>query len=386
MKSKSQRIKILYLIPSFRTGGAELQLLSLVKGIDQSRFQITVAVFYRGYDLDDEFCAVPGIHVVFLDKKNAFDVRWIRSLYRLLQTKHFDILQAYNVSARFYGIVLGTLTNVPYLIVTERTARLLFSSVGARLHLWFEKYAIRRADFVVANSEAGRRFSISRGVRADRLKVIYNGIDPDRLQIKTPARIIRQRFNIQKNAFCVGMIARAETHKDPFTFMQVAKTVTGQINLCRFMFVGDGPMLAEMKRLAASSGVNVIFTGRQNNIADFLNAMDVVILTSNKVEGCSNFLLEAMACGKPVVATDVGGNRELIRHGENGFLVPPQNAAQMSNAIIQLYNDKKLCTHFSKKALKVAKNKYSQRSMTRAFEALYFRAWAMIRKRYLDYE
>jgi|GEM_PF-3723888 len=381
MKRKNQRIKILYLIPSFRTGGAELQLLSLVKGIDKSRFQITIAVFYSGHDLDDEFCAVPGVDVVFLEKKSGLDFSWLRNLFLLLKTEHLDILQAYNVSARLYGILFGKMTNVPYLIATERTAKLLFSSFGARVYLWFEKYAIRRADLVIANSEAGRRFSMSRGVPSDKVKVIYNGIDPERLQIKTPGRTIRQQFNIPENAVCIGMIARAETHKAPLTFMQVAKAVNRQVTHSCFVFVGDGPMLADMKTFAVSSNMDVIFTGRQNKVADFLNAMDIVILTSNKVEGCSNVLIEAMACGKPIVATDVGGNRELIQHGENGFVVPPQQVSEMSNAIVQLCGDKTLRMQFSDNAFKMAEKKYSQRSMTHAFETLYDRAWAMIRER-----
>ena len=368
-----KRIRILFLIPSFKTGGAEIQLLSLVRGLDKSLFNVTIAAFYQGNELDSFFENHPEISVFFLGKKGALDFSFVRRLFTLMKQQQFDIVQSYNVSARFFGMITAKKARVPVVITTERTARLIYSSIGSRFYLFFEKYTTRSADALIANSEAGRCFAIQRGVRRERTAVIYNGIDPERFCFTRGRDSLRTELFIPKDAFVVGMLARIDKLKDPFTFLDAARRVFEKNELARFMLVGDGPMLESVKKQAVAMGLKnrIIFTGLRTDVADLLNCMDVVLLTSYRVEGCSNSLLEAMALGKPVIATRVGGNLELVVNERTGLLVDPRNPAQVADAVLRLYRDEALCRTMVENARRLVEIKFSQRAMVSQHEKLY---------------
>ena len=371
-KSK-ERIRILFLIPSFRTGGAEVQLLSLVRGLDKSRYDVTVAAFYKGGELDSDFENSLGVNVVFLRKKGGLDFGFFKRLLSLVQTKDIHIIQSYNVSARFFGVLAAKMARKPVAIATERTARLLHSTKGSRVYLFLEKYAMRSADHVVANSVAGQKFAQSRGVKTTKSTVIYNGIDAQRMQINRAAEDIRKSLGIPASAFVVGMAARIEALKDPKMLVETARQLVRSIENIYFLLVGDGPMLGEVKAKINSLDLKdcFIFTGHRSDSIDFINAMDIVVLTSSKVEGCSNSLLEAMWLGKPVVTTRVGGNAELIEHEENGLLISPKQSDELAAAILRLYGDAEFKDKLAQRGRQLVRERFSQSLMVEQYERLY---------------
>lgn len=368
----SQRIQILFLIPSFKTGGAEIQLLSLVRGLDKSLFSITVAAFYKGNELDRLYENIPGIRVVYLHKGSVLNLSFLVRLLRLMRQHKFHIVQSYNISARLFGTISAKWTHVPVSIVTERTARLLHSSFGSRLYLFFEKFAMRYTDLLIANSEAGREFAVSRGIKRDRTRVIYNGIDPERLRVTRERLAVRADFSIPPGAFFVGMIARIEPLKDPLVFIKAARTLVGKYDNIYFMLVGDGSMLDDAKKsiLRFNLTGRMIVTGYRSDTANLLNAIDAFVLTSKEVEGCSNAILEALCFGKPVVATKVGGNAELVEHEKNGLLITPSDPAGLVEALLRLYRDNDFRHTLSINAKKSAE-KFTQTAMVSAHEKLY---------------
>ena len=137
------KIPILYLIPSLQTGGAEIQLLSLVKGLDKDRYEATVAFFYNYGDLKVEFEKVPHISLVCLNKNGPLDFTFLVKLFRLVRTERFDILQAYNVSARFFGMIVAAVYRVPCKIMTERNSKPVYSSLGSRIYHFLENKILK---------------------------------------------------------------------------------------------------------------------------------------------------------------------------------------------------------------------------------------------------
>ncbi len=371
--SDDSRIRILFVIPSFKTGGAEIQLLSLVRGLNKTRFAVTVAAFYQGNELDADYESIPDTKIVYLNKKSGPDFSFVQRLMQLIRHEHFDIVQCYNISARLLGILSAKKLGVPYTIATERTARLLYSSWGSRFYLFFEKYALRYASLVIANSEAGRQFAISRGVPKARTRVIYNGIDPQRFLPTRSKQEVRQELKIPEKAFVIGLVARIEKLKDPFTFISAAQIVADQMPNAFFVVVGDGPLLEPMRQRVNELTLQqqFTFTGRRSDVADMLNMMNVLVLTSKQVEGCSNSLLEAMALGKAVIATRVGGNVELITRESNGLLVPPQHPQELADAILRVYNDAALRERLERQARQSALENFSQTAMVSSYEAIY---------------
>jgi N-acetylglucosaminyldiphosphoundecaprenol N-acetyl-beta-D-mannosaminyltransferase len=373
MTKSMQRIRILFIIPSFRTGGAEVQLLSLVRGLDKSRFDVTVAAFYKGGELDADFRNCPGVDIVFLQKRNGLDFGFLQRLLSIVRFKDIQIIQSYNVSARLFGVLTARLARKPIAIATERTARLLYSSKGSRAYLFLEKYALRSADRVIANSTAGQKFAESRGVAPTKSMVIYNGIDAQRIKINRSAKEVRQSLNIPASAFVVGMAARIEPLKDPKMLVEAARHVFQSADDIYFLLVGDGPMLSEIQDAIKSFELQArfIFAGHRTDSIDFLNAMDVVVLTSNKVEGCSNSLLESMWLSKAVVATKVGGNVELIEHEKSGLLISPKNPDELSAAILRLHDDAEFKDRLAQNGRLNVQQRFSQSKMADEHERLY---------------
>lgn len=354
-------------------GGAEIQLLSLLKSIDSKKFDAVAAVFYRGHDLDDQFEKVANARIIFLDKKGGFDFKYLQKLRALIQKEKFDIIQPYNVSARFIGWIMAAGFHVPFTIQTERSARFLYTSLGSRIYQLLENRALQRASLLVANSEAGREFAISRGVKRDKTRVIYNGIDPERLLVTRNREEICQEFGIPADASIVGMVGRIEAQKDPDAIINAAQVVLARTENVHFMLVGSGPLLLESRQIVRQKNIDghFSFTGNQEHVADFLNAMDVFVLASKRSEGCSNAILEAMMLGKPVVATRVGGNTEVVRHDETGKLVPPQNPDALAAAILEILQDDQKRMDFGRNGQILAKEKFSIRAMASAYEKLY---------------
>ena len=138
----------------------------------------------------------------------------------------------------------------------------------------------------------------------------------------------------------MAMIASLTPKKDHGTFLEAAKLITKDAPEARFRIVGGGPLRDELARRVTSMGLSdvVQLTGARDDIGALLSEIDVSVLTSLK-EGCSNVVLESMAAGRPLVVTDVGGNRELIESGVTGYLVPPGDAAGIARHVLELLRD-----------------------------------------------
>ena len=370
---KHSKIRLAFLIPSLQTGGAELQLLSLVKGLDPDRFRITVITLYSGYELEPFFETLKGVQLVRLNKRHAFDFSAFIRLIQVLRQGRFSLLQCYNVSARLWGVCAAQCAGVSRVITMERTARLIYSTPGSRFYLFAERYALRKSDLVIANSQAGKDFALSRGARAPNVRVVYNGLDSERLEIIRGRHETRALASIPAEAFCLTWVGRLETVKDPFTFIKALHLLNNQMNRTVFAFMlGSGSLKSECEKLARSLDVEnrIVFTGNRKDVADFYHAADLVVLSSSQVEGCSNTILEAMSLGIPVAATRVGGNSELIQHARTGYLFNPQDAEELAVLITKMMDDPDLLK-ISRAAQDMVRKKFGRTEMTSAYVTAY---------------
>jgi glycosyltransferase involved in cell wall biosynthesis len=355
-------------------GGAEIQLLSLVHGLNKTEFDVTVAVFYRGEKLDTRFQSAAGIKVIFFDKKHALDFLFLFRLFKAVRRARFDVLQAINTSARFFGLLAAVYGRIPVRIMTERTASLLYPSMGSRIYQFLEKYTNRFATLLIANSQAGRAFAVSRGISPQRLRVIYNGLDPDQIKVRNDRKTVFKNLGIPDYHRLVGMVARIEPEKDPLTFVEAAKKITAEEQHVSFVLVGGGPLFDRVKSHVDQQlpDGNFYCVGYHENAADFIDSMDILVLTSSEIEGCSNSILEAMNFGKPVVATKVGGTAEIVMDNKTGYLIDPRSPGQLAEKVIALLRDETLRRQMGKNARHFAKSTFTQKIMVNAYEAVYF--------------
>jgi len=337
MREKNHRIVVMLMVNSLGGGGAEQQLLELVRGIDKDRFQPIVVTLYPGEALEPKVKEVPGVEYICLDRKSKYDFFTLFKVLRLLRQKRVDIVQPFLTPSTFFGLLPALVNRTPVKVVTERCGVRLNTHLGNNLYRKIEDYFTRFADHVVPNSGAGSSYLIERGIDPNRIKLIYNGVNLQRLA-SDPVKVakIRESMELSPDGMVVGITASLTPAKNHTTFIEAAQLIHKAMPQTKFAVVGSGPLLAGLENQAKELGLasQVVFFGHQLDIGSYISAFDVACLCSVDHEGCSNALLEAMALGKPVVATDIGGNRELVENGETGLLIPLRDPQALADSVL----------------------------------------------------
>lgn len=369
-----EKLTVLFLINELTVGGAEQQLLELVKGLDKARFETIVLTLLPGGPMEWEFKAVPGVELLSLKRKGKHDLFCLFKVFRILRRMKVDVVQPFLTPANLYGLLSAILCRTPVKIMTRRPGiEPEQAPMGYRLYFKAEAFLARFADWVVPNSQAGSEYILSKGIRQERIKIIPNGVNMARLTDNhLTAEQARQKLGLPLDSKVVGTVARLVPVKGYDVLLQAAVQIQRVIPHTNFAIVGDGPLYGYLENLTQQLGLSssVVFFGEQRDIGTYLSAFDLAVLPSH-CEGCSNFLLEAMALGKPVVASDVIGNRDVVRNGETGFLVPPGNAEALAEAITALLQDPVKALAMGQRAKERVVTQFSLESMVRQYESLY---------------
>ena len=368
------RANVLLMIDDLCLGGAERQLVELARGMDKQRFRVLVATLYPGQPLERELEGRVGISLLSLNRKGKFDFGILLPLVRLLRRERVHVIQPFLSPATFFGLTAAILARVPVRVVTERSGVRRDTKLGENVYRFVEDRLTRFADVAVANSESGRDFLVSRGIGAAKTRVIYNGVNSERVTAdEAEVAALRAGLGIPASAPVIGIVASLTAPKDYPTFLRSARIIQDSQPSARFLVVGDGPLRRDLQGMAAQLGLadSVVFAGHQMRVAPFISSFDVAVLSSCDYEGCSNYLLEAMGLGRPVVATDIGGNRELVRPGETGLLVPPGDPGALGAAVITLLGDRALASRLAEAARARFLAGFSVTTMVRQYEQLY---------------
>lgn len=370
---------ILYPVNELKIGGAEQQLLELVRGLDKHRFRPIVAPLYPGGPLEHEFRAVPGVEVVNLDRHGKYDLSPLYRIAALLQRRRVAVIQPFLSPATFFGLLPALLVGTPVKVVTERCGVRRVRGLGYKLYRSVEDALTHFADAAIPNSLAGRDLLLQRGIPAAKIQVIYNGINLDRLHVDSAnAQAYRAQLNVPEGGQVVGVLASLTRPKDHETLLRALAVLRDRWPKVRCAIIGDGPLRAELEALAASLDLTekVVFLGYQRHVADLLAACDLLVSCSRDNEGCSNAILEAMALQVPVIATDVGGNRELVEDQVTGYLVPVGNPTLLAQALERAFADVPQRTSVGARAREMVDSRFSLRGMVTGYEALYSRLLA----------
>ena len=368
------RANVLLMIDDLCLGGAERQLVELAKGLDKERFRVLVVTLYPGQFLERELEGQEGITLLSLNRKGKFDFGILLPLVRLLRREKVHVIQPFLSPATFFGLAAAVLARVPVEVVTERCGVRRDTKLGENVYRFAEDRLTRFADVAVANSQSGRDFLVSRGIGAEKARVIYNGVNSDRVSTdEAEVAALRASLGIEAAAPVIGIVASLTAPKDYPAFLRSARIVRDCVPSARFLIVGDGPLRWELEETAAQLGLadSMVFAGHQMRVAPFIGAFNVAVLSSCDYEGCSNYLLEAMGLGRPVVATDIGGNRELVRHDETGLLVPPRDPDALAAAVLTLLADRALASRLTDAARARFLSGFSVPIMVRQYEQLY---------------
>ncbi|HEX4266678.1 MAG TPA: glycosyltransferase [Steroidobacteraceae bacterium] len=326
--------RVTFVIRRLNRGGAERQLLELLKGLDKARFEVDAITLYPGGALWEEACSVPGVRIQHLGKKGRWHVQVLPTLLRIFRQTRPDIVHGYMdianllaLAGRSVGarVVWGIRASKVDSSVYDRLRR-----VAIRLESWLSSFP----DLIICNSDAARSDALARGFPNDRMVVIPNGIDTDRFRGSSAARSeLRAIWGVSANESLIGIVARLDPMKGHSVFLTAAREVARLHQQARFAIIGGGRLLPELTRQAAQLGLQerLIWAGERNDVPAVLSALDLSISASLFGEGFSNALAESMACGVPCVASNVGDAGRIL--GDCGWLVPSGDAAALARGI-----------------------------------------------------
>jgi glycosyltransferase involved in cell wall biosynthesis len=355
---------VLFLIGTLEIGGAEKQLVEIASGLDRRRFAASVCCLSNGGPLAGALAAagVPTVSLGFFSGRTARRMnsarrplwrrtRWaadtVRAavavptalirLFRVIRACRPDVLHGMLFHAYILGAFTGVLMRVPVVVASRRSLSLF--KTRRPLYRAAERLANRWTDLVIANSEAVRLDTMrTERLSPERVTVIHNGIDPARYSAVDPA-LVRRTLDLDDRPTAI-VIANFLPYKDHAGFLAAWGAVCREFEAACALLVGDGPLRAALEEQVRSRGLvrNVRFLGLRRDVPDLLAAADLLVHPSLE-EGFSNAILEAMAAGRPVVATDVGGNAEAVCDGRTGWLVPPRDTAALTHAILRMLRD-----------------------------------------------
>ncbi len=360
-KTKVDMKKICYVIGTLEIGGTERQLLRLCRDIDKNRFLPVVISLRCGGHLKEDFEKY-GIRVIEVGKKYKIDFLFFLRLIHILHKEKPDILQTFMFTSNTWGRIAGLLCRVPVIIACERST----DKWKKNHHFFIDIILGFFTDVIVCNCFTVKKH-YERKIRpvAGKLVVIPNGIEIEDIE-KPP------EFVAQKKEKIVLTAGRLSPEKGIQYFIKGARIVLSKIKNVKFIIVGDGPLRENLERLVYECRIkdNVIFTGYQKDMKDFITMSDVVVLSS-LWEGLPNILLEAMALKKPVIATDVGGVREIVKNGENGFIVSPGCPDEIADKIINILSDDEASLKMGENAYRFVKENFDIKKMVSSYEFLY---------------
>jgi glycosyltransferase involved in cell wall biosynthesis len=332
--------KILFLVRKLGTGGAERQLVALACGLRARGTPVEVGVFYAGGALEADLHAA-GVPIRDLGKRHRWDLLGpARNLFAWLRAQQPAVLHGYLVVPNIVTALVKPFVPGLKIVWGVRASGLDFARYDwtARATFLLSTLLARFADLIIVNSVRGRDFHLSRGYPASRIVVVPNGIDTKRFRIDPQAgRGMRGRWGIPEDSKLVGLVARLDPMKDHPTFLRAVARCCAQVPELRFVCVGGGTEKEQLtlSRQARQLGVDsqVRWAGPVRDMNAAYNALDLLVLASRDGEGFPNALGEALACGVPCVATDVGDARLIL--GETGEIAPVGDDRALAAAILK---------------------------------------------------
>jgi L-malate glycosyltransferase len=327
---------VLHLVWNLIRGGTEGQCARVAMELARRGGTHRVGVFRReGFFLVPvEAACGPIRHVDIRRLCSWHTIREVRELARFIRAERFNLVHCWDADAAIFGSLAARWAGVPHI-----TSRRDMGQIYPAHKLYLMNRADRSAKAVVINAEAIRH--TLNGLAADKVHVIMNLLDMDEFDALA-ARPFPLRETLTKGTQ-IGLVARLDPEKDIGTFLRAAATLQARYKDLSFVIAGDGVERPGLEQLANELGLRerIVFLGDVTDVPALLRELHIGVLTPARNEGLSNTILEYMAASLPTVATDCGGNAELVRDGETGYLVPVGDATALADMLARLVDDSK---------------------------------------------
>jgi len=328
-----KRLCVVFISTGLAYGGAETQLVRLATRLKSRGWEVRIVSLMPPKAYVDELEA-SGIPVFSLDiRRKLPDPRPILRLARLIRRWRPHIVHSHMVHANLLVRIVRPLTPVPVLICSARNI-----DEGGRLREFLYRITDPLCDLTTQVSQAGlERYVRVGAVPRHKIRYVPNGVDTERFKPNSQVRAAKRKELLLDGRFCWLAVGRFHPQKDYGCMLRAFAEVVKKRPESLLLIAGDGPLRPEMERLASALGITeeVRFLGVRQDVPELMNAADAYVMSS-AWEGMPNVLLEAASSGLPIVATDVGGNREIVVDGVTGFLVPPRDPSSLAQAMLRL--------------------------------------------------
>jgi len=364
-----RKIKVVHIITRFDKGGSAENTLLTVLGLNKEKYSI---LLIKGLSLesemsDEESLAVSEslkiaeennikvINLPFLVRKIAplTDLKALFTLFKILRKERPDIVHTHTSKAGFLGRFASFLARVPIIIHTPH-GHVFHSYFGPTLTKIFviaEKISSLITDKIITLTNRERDEHIERRIAPlNKFITIHSGVDLDRfMNLNIDIKKKKKELNIPQDFYVIGTVGRLVPIKGHKYLVSAAEMIIKEFPKTVFVIVGDGFLKPILERHAEALGIrkNIVFTGWRKDVPEILYLFNVLVFPSLN-EGMGRVMIEGMSLGKPIVASNVGGIRDLIEDGKNGLLVPPRDSNALRKAISRLIRNKKLAEGLGK--------------------------------------
>lgn len=343
-RSAPRPIRVCHIVSGDLWAGAEVQLATVASYlVERPQLRLTAVLLNEGR-LARELRA-RGVQVTVMDENRHSTAAILTLLRRFLKDSQVDIVHTHRYKESILGTAASKLAGVPHVVRTVHgldedmkgwnLLKLRAYEALERVMLWLF------ADRIIAVSQEMGETLKRRGYKRAAVRHIHNGVDLRRVKTTRSPADVRRELGIGSQAFLVGTAGRLAPVKGQRYFLGAARLILQKLPDARFLIAGDGPLRAELEATATHLGVarQCLLLGDRTDVHDLMASMDAFVLPS-LAEGVPMAVLEAMALGKPVVATAVGGVPEILTHSFNGLLVSPRDEQGLADACLQLACDR----------------------------------------------
>lgn len=379
IRKAKRRICVVLVIDDLEYGGAQRQVIELANNMDQDRFDVHVCTLSNyvplGRQLRD---SERKLHTIV--KKNKVDFTVVPRLARLLKSLNADIVHSYLFAADIASRLAGRLAHTELIIGSERLA----NYSPKKRHILAYRLTRGCVDLTIANSKAGADFNSKMyGQPASDYRVVYNGVDTERFRPRD-RMAIRNELGIPLEKRVIGVFASFKPQKNHSMLFRAFRIILDSFQDTQLLIVGDqlygnmmgtGDYNTRMDNLIDELGIRhqCTFLGNREDVELIYPACDITVLSS-LYEGTPNVLLESMACGVPVVATNVSDNSYVVKEGETGFLVELGDVERMADRIQNLLTKDTMRQKMRQKARKWIVDEFSLNQLARKTETIYLEA------------
>jgi len=362
--------KLLVATDEMEVGGSQRQITYLLSGIDRTQWQPEL-VFFRNPSFLVEELRAQGIVVHHVPKRGRLDLRFLLTYAALLRRNRYDLVHAFSLTAELWTLMASRAARVQTPLVASVRGLYLDQS---SLFWLLKRFVLSRSVAVIANARAGAAAAARRaGLPPERFSVIPNGMRP--LQRQTPghAEALRREIGAPQGRIFGLFVGRLVKEKN-LPCLLAALAAIPQSSRPWIALAGNGPLRAELEAMRDASGLgaDIRFLGERSDTAALMQAAGFLVLPSS-FEGLSNVLMEAMSVGCPVIASDVGGNPELVSDGETGLVFPGGDASALAGQLQRMCAEPALRERLAERAERHVREHYSIEGLVAATCATYER-------------